>query len=280
MSFFIFILIFLLSLLLIFTIIKNATFFGLVDVPNERSAHKKITPRGAGIGFASTFFIYFLVFDFFILKDNILLFMALFLVFLCGVIDDKIEISAKVKFVVIFIATYFLYKDGLYIKSFGYFFGHEFSLWYFALPFSMFAVAGFTNALNLIDGLDGLAGSVSIVILSSLLYIGWVNHDILIMKLCFVAIIVVASFLFFNWNPAKIFMGDSGSLFLGFLISTIGILCLKYSHPIALVYIAFIPVADTLVVMLRRIRQGKSPFKPDKTHMHHVLLNFFRLKTT
>lgn len=82
----------------------------------------------------------------------------------------------------------------------------------------------------------------------------------------------MVAFLLFNWYPAKIFMGDSGSLFLGFVISVIATMSLKYIHPVAVLYLAALPIMDTLIVMVRRMRRGMSPFTPDKTHMHHILL--------
>lgn len=269
---------FLSSLLFIKLIIKNASFLGLVDIPNERSSHSKITPRGAGIGFGFAFFITILIFNLSLFIEYWLLFLGIFLVFLVGILDDHKDASPKAKFY----ATFLLYLSDISIYSLGDFFGFEISLWYFALPFTMFALAGFTNALNLIDGLDRLAASITIIILSSFLYVGYIYQDQLMIVLCRVTIVSLLAFLVFNWNPAKIFMGDSGSLFLGFVVSVVACLSLKYIHPIAVFYLAAIPIVDTLVVMTRRIRKGISPFTPDKTHIHHILLKFFgkRVKKT
>ena len=175
-----------------------------------------------------------------------------------------------------------LFLDDISIYSLGVFLGLELKLWYFALPFTMFALAGFTNALNLIDGLDGLAGTISLVILSTFLYIGYINNDNLIVTLCLFSMTSILAFLIFNWNPADIFMGDSGSLFLGFVISVIAVISLKYIHPISVFYLTALPILDTVVVMVRRIRKRISPFSPDKTHIHHILLGFFskKVKTT
>ena len=259
-------------------IIKNALKLGLIDIPNDRSSHSKITPRGAGIGFGLSFFISIILFDFSLFLEYKLLFLSIFLVFLVGILDDHKDASPKAKFYVMFLSIFLLYLDDISIYSLGSFFGLEIHLWYFSLPFTMFALAGFTNALNLIDGLDGLAGSISLVILSSFLYIGYINQDQLIVVVCLTTIVSLIAFLILNWNPAKIFMGYSGSLFLGFIISVVATLSLKYIHPIAIFYLAAIPIVDTLVVMIRRIRKGISPFSPDKTHIHHILLGFFSKK--
>lgn len=266
---------FLLTFIFIKIIIRYATNLGLTDIPNSRSSHSKVTPRGAGIGFGFAFFITIFVFDFALFIEHWQVFFAMFLVFLVGILDDHKDASPNLKFYAIFVATFLLFLDDVSIYSLGEFFGYEIDLWYFALPFTMFALAGFTNALNLIDGLDGLAAGISVVILSSFLYIGFIHDDELIMVISLVCISSLLSFLLFNWNPAKIFMGDSGSLFLGFVISVVATLSLKYISPIAVFYLAAIPVVDTLVVMIRRIRKGLSPFSPDKTHVHHILLQFY-----
>lgn len=265
----------LITFIFIKLIIKYATPLGLTDIPNSRSSHIKIMPRGAGIGFGFAFFITILIFDYVLFIEYWKVFLGIFLVFLVGILDDHKDVSPKAKFYAIFLATFLLFLNDISIYSLGEFFGFKISLWYFALPFTMFALAGFTNALNLIDGLDGLAGTIAIVIISAFLYIGYIHHDELMVTICTVCIGSLVAFLFFNWNPAKIFMGDSGSLFLGFIVAVVATLSLKYIHPIAVFYLAALPIVDTLVVMVRRIRKGISPFTPDKTHIHHILLKFF-----
>lgn len=148
-----------------------------------------------------------------------------------------------------------------------------------AMLFTVFSVVGFTNALNLIDGLDGLAGSVSIVILGTLFVVGYHHHDTFIMVLSGAFVASLAAFLIFNWNPASIFMGDSGSLTLGFVISLLAIKALDYLSPISILYLAAIPLLDTFVVMIRRKKNGRSMFAADKCHFHHVLQTFFLERT-
>jgi UDP-GlcNAc:undecaprenyl-phosphate GlcNAc-1-phosphate transferase len=179
------------------------------------------------------------------------------------------------KFLVIFFAVFIMWIFGVSIDSLGVWFGYDMQLYFIALPFTMFALAGFTNALNLIDGLDGLAGSISIVILMFFWLIGFEYGSHVIVVLSTFTIATLIGFMILNWNPAKVFMGDSGSLSLGFIISIISVLSLEYIHPITILYLAAIPILDTIVVMVRRIRRGKSPFSPDKTHLHHILVKFF-----
>ncbi len=267
--------IFILSILFIWFLIRNAYKLGLVDIPNERSSHKKITPRGAGIGFGLAFFIGNATFGFHDFLQYWYVYLSMFLVFLIGIVDDRKNISPKAKFYVIFLAATLLYYYGIYIENVGLFFGYEVNLWYLALPFTMFAIAGFTNALNLIDGIDGLAGSISIVILSSFLLIGIQYENDLMINITSTMIFAIFAFLFFNFPPAKVFMGDSGSLLLGFTVSLVAVLSIQHIHPIAILYLGAVPILDTLIVMVRRLRRGLSPFNPDKTHLHHILLHFF-----
>lgn len=266
----------LLSFAFIKIIIHYAPKLGLVDVPNKRSFHTKSVPRGAGIGFVAAIFIGIGLYNWELIVDYWYIFAAILIVFIVGIIDDCKGVSFRVKFTAIFAATALMWWYGVGIDTLGVWFGHKMTLGWLALPFSMFALAGFTNALNLIDGLDGLAGSISIVILGFFGYIAYMHHDVFMWTLANFTIAGVIGFMLLNWNPAKIFMGDSGSLTLGFIISVVAVLSIKYIHPVLVLYIAAVPILDTLIVMTRRIRRGKSPFSPDKTHVHHILVHFFQ----
>ncbi len=259
----------------IFLLISVAPKLGLVDIPNERSVHVNAVPRGAGIGIFLAFLLTCCLFDLPLLEQYPLTFVAFALVFGIGVFDDFKGTYPKTKFIVIFIATTLAFFEGIGIHSLGTYFGFEANLGWMALPFSLFALSGFTNALNLIDGLDGLAGSISLIILAALLAVGYRHHDAFIVHIAAISIAAVAAFLLFNWHPARIFMGDSGSLTLGFIISVLSVKALDYLHPSVIFFLAAVPVIDTLVVMIRRKRRNRSMFAPDKTHLHHILLNFF-----
>jgi len=265
-----------LSIVLVKMVLKYAHVLDLYDVPNERSHHCNITPSGAGIGFVSALFFSFFIFDFSYMQEYWYVFLSIFIVFATGVYDDRQEISAKLKFIAIFAAVVLMWFNGLSIDTFGHWYGYDVSLpSVVALLVSMFALSGFTNALNLIDGIDGLSSSVSIVILLFFTFLGFEYHSDIILLLSTFTIATLLGFLFFNWHPAKIFMGDSGSLTVGFIISVLATLSIEYVHPVALIYLMALPVLDTLVVMVRRIRRNKSPFSPDKTHIHHIMVKFF-----
>ena len=223
-----------------------------------------------------SFFIAIFIFEFQLLSEFWYIFLSIFIVFAVGVYDDRHDVSAKLKFIVIFIAVFIMWLHGFSIDTLGVWYGYNIALisW-IALPFSMFALAGFTNALNLIDGIDGLSSSVSLIILLFFALLGFEYHNDLIVIISTFTIATLIGFLFFNWHPASIFMGDSGSLTIGFIISVLAVLSLENIHPIAVLYLAAIPVLDTLIVIVRRIRRRKSPFSPDKTHIHHIMVKFF-----
>lgn len=277
-----FILIFIVALILIKFFIHFAPKMGFMDIPNERSMHTCHEPRGAGMGIYLAIVLVDPWFNFTLLVDHYLIFLAIFLVFIIGVLDDYHGISPKTKLIVIALSALLAYFDGIYISSLGNLFGSNVSLGWFDLPFTVFAIVGLTNALNLIDGLDGLAGSIGIVILSALFSIGYIHDDAIMMMASSIFIAGLLAFMVYNWNPASIFLGDSGSLVLGFVIGLLLTKSATYIHPVTVLYIVAIPLMDTIIVMVRRKWQGKSMFEADKTHLHHVFFYFFNqdIKTT
>ena len=269
-------LIILLSYLLVKLVMRFAHKLDLYDVPNERSHHCNVTPSGAGIGFVMAFFIAMFGFEFQLLSEYWYIFAAIFMVFSIGIYDDRHDVSAKFKFIAIFFAVFVMWLNGFSIDTLGVWYGYDLTIaTWIALPLSMFALSGFTNALNLIDGIDGLSSSVSLIILLFFAFLGFEYHNDLIVILSTFTIAAIIGFLFLNWHPAEIFMGDSGSLTIGFIISILATLSLQNVHPIAIFYLTALPILDTLIVMVRRIRRNKSPFSPDKTHIHHIMVKFF-----
>ncbi|MFH0709981.1 MAG: MraY family glycosyltransferase [Pseudomonadota bacterium] len=255
-------------------LIRFAQPLGLIDTPNERSMHKNAIPRGAGIAIFMSVLMVQALFNWDHLNTYFLVYLAITIVFIIGVIDDIFDSSPRQKLLFIFIAGTLLYWNGNYIGSLGNYFGYDLTLpLLIAFPFTLFAIAGFTNALNLIDGLDGLAASESLIILGTFFAIGIIHNDTLIITLSSSFIASLLVFLFFNWNPARIFMGDSGSLTLGFVIATLCIVSLKYVSPASILFITAIPLLDTFLVIIRRIQRGMSPFKADKNHIHHFMYN-------
>ena len=274
-----FIVIFLLSLVLIHQVKQNAEKLGLLDVPNHRSAHLSHTPSGAGIGFYLAIVLVLPFFHYTFLLQYSWTLLAIFFVFMVGVLDDHHDTSPNTKFLILILSTGLLTLDGLTVSDLGVFFGFHVELGWFAILFNIFAIVGFTNALNLIDGLDGLAATVSIVILGTFFIVGYQNDDFFIILFSMSFISALLAFLLFNWNPASIFMGDSGSLTLGFVITILAIKSLEYLPTVSILFITAVPIFDTLIVMIRRKRNGKSAFHADRCHFHHILRHFFAENT-
>ena len=270
-----FIVIFILSLLLVNLVKHYAPKIGLVDIPNSRSAHVDHTPRGAGIGFFLAVAIVLPLFHFDYMLSHFWTFLAIFLVFAIGVLDDHHDAAPNTKFIVLILSTILLSFDHVAFNDLGVFFGTHVTLGWFTLFFNIFAIVGFTNALNLIDGLDGLAAIVSLVILGTYFTVGYTNDDFFMMLLSMSFISTLLAFLIFNWNPASIFMGDSGSLTLGFVITILSVKSLEYLPAVSVLFITAIPTLDTFIVMIRRKRNGRSVFQADRCHMHHILRHFF-----
>jgi len=266
---------FVLSYILLTIFVKLSNRLGFIDTPNSRSTHKKAIPSSAGIAFFIAVFIIFLLSENSIYQQYKLSLWAIFFVFLLGVYDDRNALRARYKVIFITLVTVLSCFDGLIINNIGVYFGYHIplSLNWIAIPLTMFFILGFTNAFNLIDGLDGLAGSVAITLFSSLWFIGYQNNDAFLMALPALFIPAILSFLLFNWNPAKAFMGDSGSLILGFVISLLSIKALDYVPPVTILYLLAVPIIDTLIIMTRRKKYHTAIFSPDKNHAHHVLLN-------
>ena len=270
-----FICIFVVSLILIKLVKNHAAKLGLMDVPNERSAHCSIIPRGAGIGFYLAVALIIPVFHFDLIFSYLWTAVAILIIFMVGVLDDHHDTSPNTKFFVLIIAAVFLSFDNIIISDIGTFFGVAISLGWFALPFTVFAVVGFTNALNLIDGLDGLSATISMIILGTFFFVGYEHDDLFMMLLSGAFIAGLLAFILYNWHPASIFMGDSGSLTLGFVIATLSIKSLAYLPAISILFVAAIPILDTVIVMVRRKRNGRSMFSADRCHIHHILRHFF-----
>lgn len=255
-------------------LVRYSGLLGLIDTPNERSMHKNIIPRSGGVGIFLSVAITYALFNWDLVLSHLYLHSAILVIFIVGLIDDRFDVSPRLKFVAIFFATIMLYQENIFISSLGQYFGYDAALPLLLIfPFTFFAIAGFTNALNLIDGLDGLAGSVSLIIMITFLAIGITYNDPMIISLSASFIAALIAFLLFNWNPASIFMGDSGSLTLGFSIAILSILSLHYTTPTSILFVIALPILDTFIVMTRRIQRGQSPFKADKNHIHHFLYN-------
>lgn len=252
---------------------------GLVDVPNERKIHTKPISRIGGVAIWASTMLTFLClvlmsyYPYGKLMSGILLGSSL--MFLLGLIDDVYGLGAKFKLLIqVSIAT-IVYLLGVQINTIPFL---EIDLGWFSYPITLLWIVGISNAVNFIDGVDGLAGSVVTVnaITLAVLAITLSPPNPISALIGFILAGSMLAFLTFNFNPAKIFMGDSGALFSGFLLATISITGVMKAATLAILLpflVLAVPIMDITFSSLRRIAKGKSPFVADAEHIHHKLLH-------
>ncbi|MCD8023909.1 MAG: undecaprenyl/decaprenyl-phosphate alpha-N-acetylglucosaminyl 1-phosphate transferase [Candidatus Gastranaerophilales bacterium] len=255
---------------------------GLVDVPNERKIHKGKISRLGGIGIwlaVMLTFLFLVLLSCYPKGEGLSgIIVGGSLMFLLGLVDDIYCLSAKFKlFLQITIATTVILL-GVRIDEIYNPFGENISLSVWSYPISLLWIVGISNAINFIDGIDGLAGSVVTISSVAIAIISMVVAPSSPIS-ALVAIILLGAmlaFLTFNYNPAKIFMGDSGALFAGFMLATLSITGIMRTGS-AFMYLPFlillIPILDVAYSSIRRISSGKSPFVADSQHIHHKLLH-------
>lgn len=267
---------------------KIAFHVGALDIPNERKVHKKPMPRLGGLGIYLGFLLGYMLFgDHTYMMNSILI--GSFILVITGMIDDIKPLDAKYKLIGQIISGLIVVFYGKIILQDVSFFGIYINFGLLAYPITILFILGCINCLNLIDGLDGLAGGISAIFFLTIGIIafsqgfGGLAFELAFM-MTFVMLGSTGGFLVHNFHPAKIFMGDSGSMFLGFIISIITILGFKsvlMSSIIIPMFILFVPIMDTFLAILRRKLKGESVSKPDKSHIHHQLLrrNFSQTTT-
>lgn len=267
-----------LSLIIVPATIVLAHKVGAVDLPKSRSSHSIPTTRLGGLGIATS--LVFSCLMFLPLNNFTWAFLAgLLLIIVTGLIDDISDIGPRWKFVgQIAAASAFVILGGGTLEHLGSFLGMgEMTLGKLAIPFTIFCIVGGMNAFNLSDGLDGLAGGMAAIAAVFFAYFSW-HIGALDQLLVSVALLgAVMGFLRYNSHPARLFMGDSGSLTIGYVLAALLVSGSQreglHIPLVAWVLVVSLPLLDTLFVMGRRVRHGDSPFLPDRTHLHHRLLS-------
>lgn len=260
----------------------------LCDEPGERRAHTISTPSLGGIGiFAGLIFSIVLWTPFHLFNDLQYILCAFIIVFFIGMRDDIIEISAVNKLLAEIVAAGILvFKANVKITTLHGLFGIDTLPVFWSVVLSIFTIIVIINAFNLIDGINGLSGSIGVLISITLgtWFILIDRYELSVIAYSMAG--AVTAFLKYNYDPAKIFMGDTGSLLLGMGCS---VLTLKFielhrlipDHPYAFdavpavaIGILILPLYDTLRVFTMRILRGRSPLSPDRNHIHHLLIDF------
>ena len=263
--------------LIIMPYIKNlATQIGAVDVPRTRHIHKKTTPKLGGLAIFLGFLLGYMVYGESSSTMNAV-FIGSFIIILTGVIDDITEMKPLTKFVGQLAAACVIVFYGKILISDITAFGIYINFSYLSYLLTIFFILGCINCINLIDGIDGLSGGISSIYFLTIGIIATIQGRTGIdFTLSFVMLGATLGFLIYNFHPASIFAGDTGSMFMGFIISVIALLGFKNVTMTSLIVpllIIAIPILDTLFAILRRVLKGESPTKADKLHIHHQLLN-------
>jgi UDP-GlcNAc:undecaprenyl-phosphate/decaprenyl-phosphate GlcNAc-1-phosphate transferase len=275
---------FVVTLITIPSIINLVKKHSLYDLPDPRKEHLSPIPTMGGIAIVAGMMVsLFLWFPFNNQIGQICFFFSITVLFGLGIMDDLKDLSARYKFIIQIGLAALIALSDIRITSFNGLFGINELPLAAQYTFTLLAIVGITNAFNLIDGIDGLAGGVGFMSLVTIGIFLTMSGDINTALIAFALAGGILAFLYFNFNPAKIFMGDTGSLVLGFVIA---VMCIRLMQvnvfavnsvlphaPVFVLGIVLIPVFDTLRVFAVRIWKGKSPFMGDKTHIHHLLTN-------
>ena len=262
---------------------KMAEFIGAMDIPNARKVHTKPIPRLGGLGIYAGFLIGYMLFGYHSVQMNAVLIGSIVII-ITGIFDDIKPVPAKYKFICqIAGASVIPLYGGILLQDISAF-GLYLNFGIFAYPVTILFIVAAINCINLIDGLDGLSSGISSIYFLTVGIIGMLlnNSNGLDIALTFIMLGSTLGFLLHNFHPAKIFMGDSGSMFLGYIIAVIALLGFKNitltSFVVPLLLLA-IPIMDTLFAILRRLINHKPIGMPDKDHLHHQLLKL-RLSQT
>lgn len=273
-----------LALVFIPIIKKIAIKVNLVDKPNYRKIHAAPVPLVGGISIAITTLLVLIISGnkLVIIKEYFPILSSGLTLLVVGVIDDKTDLNAKYKLMIQLILSFIIAFSGTRISSlYGLLGIYEIAIW-MQYALTILVITGVVNAFNLMDGVDGLVGGLSLLGFTMFLIASIFYNNYFLGKISVIFIGAIIGFLKFNLSKEKIFMGDAGSLFLGFVLVTLGIQFMENQHVNKeygyaygfLILVAFfsIPVLDSLRVYIGRLKRGNSPFKADKSHLHHLLL--------
>lgn len=271
---------FLITYLLVPVNIRISNKWNLVDHPQQRKIHTVTTPIAGGLSFGiSIILIQLIMYFVFSEFGSQLLFLTVggSLMLLLGFLDDKTKVTAKYKLIIQITIITFIYFSGFNIQLLTNPFGRTIVLGYFSFPVTILWFLLVVNAFNLIDGMDGLASGIATIVAMVLLAVGILKSNTIIIFSSITLIGANLAFLKYNFYPAKIFMGDTGSLFLGFNIAAISIIgkgefkgITSMTLLVPIIALA-IPIMDTTLAIFRRVNKKKHIFRADKEHIHHKL---------
>lgn len=263
------------SLILTPVFIKYITKLNITDKPNQRKVHKNPIPTLGGLAIFTSFMIGLVIlrpentYHLFIVGGAVV-------ILVMGIIDDLYDLSAKLKFVIQFgVAAVIVLWGGLQVEFINLPFGGQVEFGILSSIITVLWIVGVTNAINFIDGLDGLAAGVSSIALFTIAGMAVIMGNVYVFTMAILLFFSTAGFLRYNFHPAKIFMGDTGALFLGYMIAVLSLLGFKNVTVISFIipiFILGVPIADTLIAMVRRFINKQPMTSPDSSHLHHRLV--------
>ncbi|WP_064605336.1 UDP-N-acetylglucosamine--undecaprenyl-phosphate N-acetylglucosaminephosphotransferase [Photobacterium sp. J15] len=279
---FLFVFVFVLSFCSLFVFRKIAKRIGLVDKPNARKLHQGVIPLVGGVSIFVTLAIAFLLFletD----ADTFLFIACATVLVITGVIDDRYDISFKIRLVIqAGVSLAMILIGGKSLHNLGYLMGSEAIELSVAASYviTIMGVIGAINAFNMVDGIDGLLGGLASVTFGALGFMFLVDGNMKLAMVCGLIVTAMVPYILLNLGfplgrRFKVFMGDAGSIFIGFTVIWLLIEATQgtnttHIRPVTALWVIAIPLMDMATIMIRRIRKGQSPFKPDREHLHHI----------
>ena len=257
---------------------------GLVDHPNYRKRHGVVTPLTGGLGISAGLLVALIVLGASI-AQYWTLWLGMAVLMITGLVDDFRHLSVRLRMLIqIGVACLMVFGSDMAVHNLGPIFGTDYGpvgLGPFAQIFTIACVVFMINAINMVDGLDGLAGGIAIIIFLILAAIGWMDGASTgLITVALTLALASLGFLVHNVRlpgvpRARAFLGDTGSMMLGYAIAWLAVAIATAPnasiYPISVAWLLLIPGMDTLALFFRRIRLGRSPFSPDRTHLHHIL---------
>lgn len=264
------------SLIMTPLVIKFSKKIKAVDIPNARSAHTVPMPTLGGLAIYISFLLGVLILQ---PKSeyHLAILVGGLIIIVVGFFDDLYNLTAKAKFVLqLGAALIVVFWGGLQVEFINLPFGGQLDFGFLSVIITLLWIVGITNAINLIDGLDGLAAGISVIALFTIVVMSVFIGNVYVLTIAAILLFSVLGFLPFNFIPAKIFMGDTGALFLGYMIAVLALLGFKNVAIITFIvplFILAVPIMDTLVAILRRLVKKQSIGTADSAHLHHRLIN-------
>ncbi|EEY46454.1 UDP-N-acetylglucosamine--undecaprenyl-phosphate N-acetylglucosaminephosphotransferase [Vibrio mimicus] len=268
------------SLASLFVLRKVANKIGLIDKPNDRKLHQGSIPLVGGISICLSL-VYFLFNNPTIIPNSQLYSSSVILLVTLGALDDKYDLNFKIRiFIQAALSIAMMMIGGIELHTIGNVFGlGEVKLGWAGYLITILAVVGVINAFNMVDGIDGLLGALSIVTFGGLGLMLLYDGQNQLAYLCLVIIVIIFPYILLNLGllgrKRKVFMGDAGSMLIGFTVIWFLLLSSQNGktpplRPVTALWLIALPLMDMAAIVMRRVRRGDSPFKPDREHLHHI----------